>query len=234
MTPFRAVILVTVSWSFVASAATTDAGVPTPEAKVARPQTKFKWDVPGVVSNVEMPGITWAMGVPVKMHAVTAKGKIDDIMRYMYDSFVKQGLFVDHRLQMGPMLTGVDPDTLITYSAVFQEGAPGFVTVVLGEANIRLSQPPRGKDFIPLFPGAYGVLRSSVEGIDTLVYYAPVKTEEKVREFYRDVLPKAGYRVDPQDPATYIKGEEQVSLQVKLKEGTVSVFATRRGRAPGQ
>ncbi|MBX7117069.1 MAG: hypothetical protein K1X64_22310 [Myxococcaceae bacterium] len=192
---------------------------------------RFNWEVPGIVSETEIPGVTWAMGVPVKMHAVTVKGKVEDSMRYLYDSFIKQGLYVEARLQMGPILTGVDPDNLMTYSAVFQENAPGYVTIVMGEANILKSKPPQGADFIPLFPGAHSVLRSSIEGSDTLVYFAPVNAEEKVRAFYKDALSKTGYQVDPQDPSTYFKGSEQVTLQTKLKDGQVSVFATRRGPA---
>lgn len=203
-----------------------DGGAPRP------PRPTFKWDVPGVVSTVDIPGITWAMGVPVKMHAVTVKGKIDDSMRYLYDSFVRQGLFVEARLQLGPMLTGVDPDTLMTYTAIFQENAPGFVTVVLGEANIPQMKPPPGTDFVPLFPGARGVLRNSFEGTDTLVYFAPIASVDKVRAFYEEILPQAGYQTDPSEPLLFKKPGQQVSLQLKPTDGNVSVFVTRRGAAP--
>ncbi len=227
-----AVVLGCTSWSMVAFAKESSADAGTSVDAGARFVRKFNWEVPGVVSNTEIPGITWVMGVPVKMHAVTVKGKTDDLMRYLYDSFIKQGLFVEARLQMGPMLTGVDPETLMTYSAIFQENAPGYVTIVMGEANILKSKPPKGAEFIPLFPGGHSVLRSSVEGSDTLVYFAPVNSEEKVKAFYKDVLSKSGYQIDAMDPSTYVKGGEQVTLQTKVKDGQVSVFATRRGAAP--
>ena len=193
----------------------------------------FKWDVPNVVGEVDIPGLTWAMGVPVKLHAVTVKGKMEDTMRYMYDSFVRQGLFVEPKHQTGPMLTGVDPGTLITYTALFQQNAPGYVTVVLGEANVPKAQRPQGNDFVPLFPGAQGVLRSSFEGVDTLLYMVPDANEEKVRAFYKDILPKSGFEPLPEDGLLYQKADQQVSIRLTRKDGKVSVFATRRGkRAP--
>lgn len=194
------------------------------------PVNTFRWDVPNVVSSYDIPGVHWAMGVPVKMHAVTVKGKMDDTMRALYDSFVRQGLFIDNRQLMGPMLTGVDTETLITYTAIFQENAPGYITVVLGEANVLKSRVPMGNDFVPLFPGARGVLRSSMEGADIIAYRVEATREEKVRAFYLDILPKSGFQPDPKDALTFQKGGEQVSIRLKQQNGDVSVFVSRRGK----
>lgn len=211
-----------------------DAGVGAPFSLVrdgGRPGINFKWDVPNVVSEVDMPGITWAVGVPVKMHAVTVKGKIEDTMRYMYESFVKQGLVVEARLQQGNILTGVDPDTLVTYSAVFQQNAPGYVSVVLGEANVLKVKKPQGNDIVPLFPGASSVLRNSFEGVDSLVYVVVGGDEAKVKEFYRDIMPKSRFTPLPGDGLSFQKTGEHVSIVTAKKDGNVSVFVTRRQRA---
>ena len=197
---------------------------------LAPPSTPFRWDVPNVVSNIDMPGTTYSMGVPVKMRAVTVKGNMEDTMRYMYDSFVKQGLYVDSKLLNGPILTGVEPATLITYSAVFQKNAPGYVTVVLGEANIRLAKTQATDDFVPLFPGAKGAVRSNTEGVDTLVYVLPTATEEKVRSFYNEAMGKAGWQRDPKEAFVFLKCDQEITLRFQQTGAQVNVLAMRRRR----
>ena len=166
ITPFVAALLVMGSESVASPDAGSvvkrvDAGHSDPsEARAPRP---FKWEVPNVVSEVEMPGITWSMGVPVKMKAVTVKGDMHETMLYMFDSFTRQRLFVDHKTLDSPMLTGVHPDTFITYSALFQQNAPGYITVVLAEANLPKAKPPQGDTFVPLFTRHIRERRASYE-----------------------------------------------------------------------
>lgn len=196
--------------------------------------SRFRWDVPNVVSTVDVPGITNAMGVPVKMQAVTVKGKMDDTIRYIYDSMEKQGLAINPELQKANILTGFDPDAEISFSAVFQENAPGYITVVLGTANLGLAKKPQGDNFIPLFSGGKGALRANTEGVDTLVYTVPDGDESKVRSFYTDVMVKTGWKADPKEPLTFQKADERISIQVKQLKTEVGVYAELRRRAAQQ
>lgn len=192
----------------------------------------FVWELPPkVVSRVDMPGITWSMGVPVKMEAVTVEGKIEDAMRFMVDSFVRQGLYIDSKQLQGPMVTGLDPLTMIAYTALFQPSAPGFVSIILGETNTAAARKLGSGDIVPLFPGGKEALRSSTEGVDTLIYAVPGASEDKVGVFYRDILPKDGFVADTKEPLTFTKQGMQVSIRLLSKDAKVSVMVTRR-RAP--
>ncbi len=197
----------------------------------------FKWDVPPIVAEVDIPGITWSAGVPVKMHAVVVKGRVEDLMRHFVESFSRQGLYVlpPHEVPASPYpsVTGHDPDARISYTVIFQPSSQkGLVTLVLGEANVGAvdARQAQGPDFAPLYPGARSVVRTNVEGLNTVAYVAPA-SELEVTTFYKESLSKAGFK--PEGQNAWRKGNEVIRIQMQRLDGQLNVMLSR-SIAPAQ
>ena len=97
----------------------------------------FKWEIPDVVADVDVPGTMLATGVPVKLHAVVSKRRYEDVATEVVKSFRKQGLYIapdSHQPQLTrePQLTGLDPVKMISYTVILQPNKDGTTTVILG------------------------------------------------------------------------------------------------------
>ncbi|MBS1152334.1 MAG: hypothetical protein H6Q89_4032, partial [Myxococcaceae bacterium] len=55
---------------------------------------RFQWEIPGLISDVEIPGDIQTGGVPVRLRAVLVKGNPDVLASAIVASFARQGLYV--------------------------------------------------------------------------------------------------------------------------------------------
>jgi hypothetical protein len=190
----------------------------------------FKWEIPDVVADVDVPGTMIATGVPVKLRAVISKRHYDDVAAEVVKSFQKQGLYIapdSHQPQIvkEPQLTGLDPVKMITYTVVLQPNKDGTTTVILGEANIGKIQRGPPADFAPMFPGARNVIHTDVEAMKTVMYDVPASRAE-VEAFYKESLQKAGYVRDPL--GSFRRGREELMIQVATQDGKTTVWLGQR------
>jgi hypothetical protein len=190
----------------------------------------FKWEIPDVVADVDVPGTMLATGVPVKLHAVVSKRRYEDVATEVVKSFRKQGLYIapdSHQPQLTrePQLTGLDPVKMISYTVILQPNKDGTTTVILGEANIGKIQKGNPADFAPMFPGAQHVIHTDVEAMKTIIYDVPASRAE-VESFYKESLQKAGYTRD--STGTFHRGREDLMVQVSVQEGRTTVWLGQR------
>jgi hypothetical protein len=222
----------------LAAAPVGDAGV-SKKAKAPRPTTpvppnpatiearQFRWDIPNVVSEVDMPGETVSMGVPVRLRAVVVKGKVEDVAKHILASFMRQKLWVPpHEYQTQPLgsgaqLTAFDPFNNVSYSVIFQANEKGLLTLILGESNIGALAKKSPNEGPLVYPGVSDVLATRLEGMKTLSY-AVAESQEKVLEHYRSALPKQGYRSIA--PEVYRKGSEEVRVTARADKGLTHVM----------
>jgi hypothetical protein len=190
----------------------------------------FKWEIPDVVANVDVPGTMLATGVPVKLHAVVSKRRYEDVAAAVVKSFQQQGLYIapeSHQPQLvkEPQLTGLDPVKMITYTVILQPNKDGTTTVILGEANIGKIQRGSPADFAPMFPGARNVIHTDVEAMKTVMYDV-LASRAEVEAFYKDSLLKAGYTRDA--VGSYRRGSEELMVQVSTQDGKTTVWLGQR------
>ncbi|MBI3184495.1 MAG: hypothetical protein HYZ28_20355 [Myxococcales bacterium] len=197
---------------------------------------RYAWDIPDIVSTVEVPGVQMADGIPVRFHAVVTKWKLDDIARHITRSFAAAKLYIpppQHQLDVGErvaQLTALDWESGTSYTAILQPNPDGSTTVIMGQAYLsqKAAPPP---DFAPIFPGATGVVRTNVESMRAITYAAKA-SEKDVFDFYRAVMGKAGYQEE--SPGAFRRGSELIAVQAKSgeKKGELSVLVTSRAAPP--
>lgn len=153
----------------------------------------FKWEYPPqTLHEIPIDGTTYVDGVPVRLRQLLVVGRPDEIGKHFFDSFTRQGLYIAPRQAIDRLLTGVDPQAIITYSVVLQPNGPNHTTVILGESRPidRKVAPAAG---LPVMPQAKGVIPVQFEGYAQLSY--PVTaTEAEVRAFYAKELGARGYQ----------------------------------------
>jgi hypothetical protein len=179
----------------------------------------FTWTVPEVVSSIDIPTRI------VKVYH--SRWPLEELAMHFGKEFDRAGFFIDsgrHTPQIagGMVVTGLDPKTLVSYTAILKpETGKGRTMVIAGEAKL---QPwidahghiPAGPDFAPLFPRAEDVVRTRVEGLNLLTFSVRAKAEE-VQAFYDDALPRAGF-AHPQ-PDTFLLGKRRIVLRVRPTAG---------------
>jgi hypothetical protein len=190
--------------------------------QLLRPEAPtFKWDVPGIIATVQMPGIVEVDGVPVKTHAVVVKGDFASLVRHFLDSFIAQGLYVapmDEQPQppKGAQLTGFDPFSEISYTVMFQGNPDKTITLILGEANIG-ARRPASVDGIPLLPGAQNVQQTRSEDLRTVSFSTARPLDAGVKEYLLQ-LERAGFQ--QKSPGEFRRGREELRLVAAAKDGT--------------
>jgi len=189
---------------------------------------RFVWDVPERLDEVEVPGEMKSDGIPVRLAAVRSKLKLDALMRHIYLKYLEAGLYVpkaENQLKSPqvPMLTALDPDTYVSYTAVFQPNPDGTTTVVLGEAHLDERQDPSARgNFAPIFPGAEALIHSEMEGMRSLTFTAKA-TGDEVKRFYRETFGKAGAREVA--PDTFQTGRRQLRVATHAIDGGKQVVS---------
>jgi hypothetical protein len=199
-------------------------------ASAAEPEKKkrFEWDVPGMVSQVEVEGVQVALGIPMKLHAVTSSWKPTDLFRHFATQFKEQGFYIpppSHQVVVhGAMsLTALDVNRDLTYTVFLRVNPDGKTTrVLLGTANVgQIRNPSADNTFAPVYPGASQLVTSDVEAGRSLSYVITA-TAEQLAAFYRDAMKAAGW--EEKRPGTYRKGSERVVVMARpLEKGQLSV-----------
>jgi hypothetical protein len=201
----------------------------------------LRWDVPRAFMSVPVHGEQEALGVPMRLTAVRSRASVSDLFNHFLRSFEKADLFVPPRegqfmAEGGLSITGLDVERLVSYTVIFQPMPDGTTTVLLGEADLYRRKAPGDDGRVPVFPGARGLLRSKMEGTDTLAYTVTAVPGEVLR-FYQETLGRAGFTSSPEEPTTFVRGGHtfQVLLQRTHTAGEVSVVVLeRRAVAPPQ
>lgn len=194
---------------------------------LALPALPFTWEFPpNTVHEVPIDGTTLVNGIPVRLRYLLVKGSPEGIGRHFLESFKKQGLYVAPRQLITKLLTGVDPQAVITYSVVIQPNTAELTTVILGE-----SRPLDRKAVVaglPVPAGAGEPVPVQFEG-NTVLSFRLAQAPAELQTFYARELPLRGWR--PGAPGEWLKGDERLTVSVRgdAKDATV-VLEVRRGR----
>jgi hypothetical protein len=219
-----------------AGAGTPAGAVPPSRDEAGRP--RFAWPKLQVLEHIEANEIVEAAGVPVALRAVHVKERLQEAVQRFADAFTKGGLHVppgpeQPQLARGAvMLTAVDMDRRITYTAILQPQEDGTTMAYLGEANHMLRRPPvAAGDFAPLPPGASQVLRVGGESSRTMAFHVPLSGGD-VEAFYTQALPQHGWRPLAEAPGVYTRrGEELQLIHEPGAGGQQAVVLVYRGSA---
>src|SRR5688572_771412 len=88
--------------------------------------SKFKFEVPGAIDAADVPGMLQANGLPLKLRAVRSKLSLQELTDHFTAAFEKAGLYLpppEDITAPGPHVTGYDPKSHISYTALFQPNA---------------------------------------------------------------------------------------------------------------
>lgn len=197
------------------------------DAGMARPALPFTWELPhDVVHEVPIDGTTRVDGVPVRLRYLLVKGTPEEIGRHFLQSFKKQGLYIAPRQLITRLLTGVDPEAIITYSVVLQPNEAGHTTVILGESR-PLDRKAESAG-LPLPPGAGSVPPVQFEG-HTVLSFKVSSSVEAVQRFYAQELPLKGWRPGAEREWLSESGRLLVTVRPEGK-GTQVVLELRAAR----
>jgi hypothetical protein len=197
----------------------------------AMPGLPFTWELPPkAMHEVPIDGTTYVSGVPVRLRYVMVNDTPVNVGKHFLDSFKKQGLYVEAGQDVGRMLTGVDPQSIMTYTVVLQPNGPDHTTVILGEAKVLEKKPPSAGG-LPLPPSArtQKVLPVKFEGYTLLSFTVPDALAD-VRKFYAVELPRSGWQ--PKSETEWTRPGEllEVSLAIDAATGRTRVVLKQRQR----
>ena len=191
----------------------------------------LRWDVPQVVSEIQVPAQLETAGIPNRFHVVLSSQDAQGLYDHFHRAFVKAGLHVPPpelqlKLDGQVMLTAFDPANETSYSVILQPYPSGNTLVILGEASFAGRRiAPSADTFAPLFPGAEHVLTSNLEGAQ-LLSYAVRASGEEVLTFYREILPSLGYTLE--DTGDFTRGDEVLQVHVRPRQGARTEVAVMR------
>jgi hypothetical protein len=190
------------------------------------PPLPFTWELPPkTVHEVPIDGTTSVAGVPVRLRYLLVKGTPHDLGLHFLQSFKRQGLYIAPKQAIDRLLTGVDPQSIATYSVVLQPNEAGHTTVILGESRILERKPE--VNGLPLPPSAQAPIPVQFEGHTVLSFKVNDPVEE-VRRFYGRELPLRGWR--PGDEGGWLKEGERLRVTVRA-DGRQSQVVLEQRRA---
>jgi hypothetical protein len=193
-------------------------------------------EIPGVQQGdiVEVPGIIVSDGVPTRLREVHSKANIEELFTYFYRHFQEVGLYIPREADQphmvrGYVLTGVETQSLTTYTVILQPLPDGSTTCILGSALPSMKEKPKSdSDPVPLYPGAQTPLRTRSEGQLVMTYLVEAKPEQ-VNSFYAETLTKGGY--SQLQPDLYRGNGREVTVFTKpTPKGLTGVTLTVRDR----
>ncbi len=194
----------------------------------AMPPLPFTWELPAkTMHEVPIDGTTYVMGVPVRMRYLMVNDTPGSIGKHFLESFKRQKMYIEPGQAYDRMLTGVDPQSITTYTVVLQPNSPGYTTVILGESR-PLERKPREAGGLPVPEKARTALPVQFEDY-TLLSFTVGDTVEAVKAFYAVELPRRGYR--PMSDGTWVKPGEVLEPTVTTEKGETHVVLKLR-RAP--
>jgi hypothetical protein len=183
----------------------------------------FHWNVPGLVSVVDVPDTMNVGGIPVRIQVYTSKEQLERLLQYFATAFDDAGFYLQRhqpRLAAEPHLTALDTRTFTSYTVILSPEPGGLTTVVLGQARLGEARPAAPPGFLPVYAGAMNVLSADLEGARTLTYRAPGK-EAEVRGWYREQLKRSGFKEE--SPQVFHRKEQELRLSLSQEGGWVQV-----------
>ncbi len=192
----------------------------------ARAVSAFEWAVPSEASRVDVAGVQQARGIPVKLEAATSRLPALELLRYFAARFRERGLFIppakDQLVVEGALqLTGLDVERLRAYTVLLRPLPDGRGTQVLMSTADLDAARSEGPAFIPLPPGASSVVSVDVEAARSVSFSVQTRPEQ-VAAFYREVLPRDGYR--EREPGVFTLGPRTLRVHTRpLADGRLGV-----------
>jgi hypothetical protein len=197
------------------------------------PRAPFRWDVPGLVDQVDSPGIQVSDGVPMHLQLARSRWQLDALIQAMADRFRAAGLFISTSPEAlssptrEPILTALDTEKRVAYTVIFQQGADGLVTLILGTSDLSSYKPASPLGWAPVMAGAEQVTRTEMEA-GQMAMFSVNASPAQVLEFYRTELGAAGFREDPAQPGLFQRGTEVLRVVTRQDGDSVVVGLNRR------
>jgi hypothetical protein len=192
-------------------------------------QPSFQWDVPGVLSEIDVPVLMETDGIPNRFHVVISSLPAEELLAHFARAFHLAGLHLPRperqtRLDGQLMLTGFDPRTETSYSVILQPWPNGHTGVVLGEAYFAgRTLGPLPATFAPVFPGAEHLVTARLGEAWQLGYSVRASAEE-VLTFYAQTLVPLGYTAG--EDGTFDRGSESIRVMVGAMKGRPTTQVT--------
>jgi hypothetical protein len=186
----------------------------------------FSWEVPGEVSRVDVDGLQWVRGIPVKLESATSKLPAPKLLEHFAQKFRAHQLFIppakDQLVVKGALqLTALDVDRLLSYTVMLRPLQDGKGTQVLMSTTLLSAARTESTSFVPLPPGATSVLTVDVEAGRSVTFAVPAQPEQ-VSTFYRQALAPEGYR--EKEPGVFARGAETLRIHTRpLEDGRLAV-----------
>ncbi|WP_257454406.1 hypothetical protein [Archangium lipolyticum] len=183
-------------------------------APSAHAREPFRWEVPGLVSTVEVPAQMNVGGIPVRMRVYTSREPVERLLQHFATAFDDAGFYLERnqrQLVAQPTLTALDTRTFTSYTVILQPEPGGLTTVVLGEARLGERQQAGPFGPLPVYPGAVSPLQGDFEGARTLSFRVVAK-EAQVRAWYREQLTRVGYKEE--SPWLFRRREQRIRLSL--------------------
>ncbi len=189
------------------------AASPAPAASPDAGRPGFSWVIPRSLGALDVPGETWAEGIPVHLHAVRSAERPEIILGDFLHAARRAGLYVPPPEELPESsslakLTAYDPKTKIAHTVLLQPEPDGSCAVIMMDADLGRREPAVAAAFAPLPPAATRPLVTHAEGASTIAFEVPADP----LAFYRSALPRAGFRAESAEANVYRRGAEELSI----------------------
>ncbi|WP_224247850.1 hypothetical protein [Hyalangium gracile] len=193
----------------------------------------LRWEVPGLVTQVEVPGRMNMAGIPIRLQAYTSRHSVQQLLQHFATAFDEAGFYIERNQRQfaaQPHLTALDTKTFTAYTVILEREPSGLTSVVIGEAKLGAAAPPARPSSTLLYPGAQSPVQGDFEGARTLAYQV-VASKEQVADWYREQLTRAGFQEEA--PGIFRRSEQELRLNLTQSGGSVQVgvFLTTAGAA---
>lgn len=183
------------------------------------PQSRYVWEIPAQLGATDVQAVQVVNGLPVRFSAGVSAQDVPTLLKFYTLAFEKAGLFIppaEEQVDLGErvfQLTGLDTDSLISYTVVLQPVGEKRTNVIMGQGYLThwLERKKPTSDIAPLPPGAASLVRTASEGVD-LLQFTTTATVAEVKSFYLEVLGKAGYQQT--DTFVFARGRESLRVTV--------------------
>lgn len=191
------------------------------------PDKPFRWDVPKVLTEVEVPAVMETNGIPNRMHVVVIDLPLLEAYNHFYRHFTNSGLWVapiQEQMQLGDgqaMLTGFHPNEETSYSVLLAPQSDTRTTVILGEAYWKDRTFAPAVAFAPVYADAESLLTQNLE-VGRSLQYTVRATLAEVETFYEGVLKQEGWK---KEAGLWVRGPEsmQLAISAATRAGYVDV-----------
>lgn len=185
----------------------------------------FSWNVPGQLELVPVGKKMERNGLPMVLFVARSSWEVDRLLLHYAARFLEAGYFVPPK--MGrirglklPRVIALDDVKMVSFLVYGWSEPDGTTTLVLGASDLGHRRPVVAANGLPVFPGAKSTTTFDVEQATALSFVAKA-TEAEVIDFYRSVLPSAGWR--EREPGTFIRETRAVRVLAKKQGAALSV-----------